>query len=116
MSPVYKSDYVLPILERAIAERNDERGIGGAVKVANELDTSESMISQLRGGTYPPSSSQKWYRKIVEKYGKETVVCPVVGEAISLDRCSRERERPYSTVNPTRRAFSQTCPTCERRH
>lgn len=116
MSPIYTSDYVLPILERAITERNDERGIGGAVKVAGELSTSESMICQIRKDTYPKSSIQKWYRKIVEKYGNETVVCPVVGEPISLERCSRERERPYSTVNPTRRAFSQTCPTCERRH
>lgn len=114
MTPVYQSGYVLPILERAIAERNDERGIGGAVKVASELGCTESLVSQLRAGTY--SAPQKWYRKIVEKYGNETVQCPVVGEPIPLDRCSRERERPYSTVNPTRRAFSQTCPACERRH
>ena len=115
MSPIYEAEYVVAILERAIAERSDGRGIGGAVKVAVELETSESMISQLRGGTYPRSSSQKWYRRIVEKYGSETVICPVVGQ-ISLERCGRETERPYSMVNPTRRAFSQTCPTCERRH
>ena len=115
MSPAYTREQALPILEQAVADRHDERGIGGAVKVAVELETSESMISQLRGGTYPRSSSQKWYRRIVEKYGSETVICPVVGQ-ISLERCGRETERPYSMVNPTRRAFSQTCPTCERRH
>ena len=116
MSPVYDADYVLPILERAITERNDERGNGGAAKVAVELHTSDSLISQLRGGTYPKSSAPKWYRRIVEKYGTETVLCPVIGVAITLDRCSIERERPYSTANPTRRAFSQTCPECERRN
>jgi hypothetical protein len=116
MSPVYTSEYVLPILERAIASLNDERGNGGAAKVAVELKTSDSLISQLRAGTYPKSSAQKWYRLIVEKYGSETVHCPVIGESLSLERCSRERDRPYSTANPTRRAFSQTCPECERRN
>lgn len=116
MSPAYQPDYVLPILERAISERNDERGKGGAAKVAVELGTSDSIISQLRAKTYPISSSQKWYRLIVEKYGNETVMCPVLGDSISLDRCTKEYEHPYSTANPTRRAFSRTCPECDRRN
>jgi hypothetical protein len=113
MSPAYTREQALPILEQAVADRHDERGIGGAAKVAAELGCTESLISQLRGGSYP--SPRRWYRLIVEKYGSETVICPVVGQ-ISLERCGRETERPYSLVNPTRRAFSQTCPTCERRH
>lgn len=113
MSPAYTSDYVLPILEKAIAERNDERGVGGATRVADELGCSPSLISQLLSGTYPNPARK--YRKIVEKYGYETVLCPVIGDSISLERCGKERERTYSTVNPTRVAFSQTCPTCQRR-
>lgn len=112
MTPAYPADYVLPLLERAITERNDERGCGGAARVAGELGCTDSLISQLRTLSYP--SPQKWYRRIVEKYGNETIDCPVVGE-ISLERCSRERERPWSSANPTRWALSQTCPVCERR-
>ncbi|MFH1028855.1 MAG: hypothetical protein V1791_12705 [Pseudomonadota bacterium] len=110
MTPPYAPDYVLPILERAIAERNDERGTGGAARVAEELGCTDSLISQLRTGTYP--SPARKYRQIVEKYGQETVNCPVVGE-MPLERCSRERERPWSSANPTRRAFSQACPACK---
>jgi hypothetical protein len=113
MTPIYTADYVLPILEKAIAARNDERGIGGASKVAEELGCTESLISQLRSSKY--SNPARKYAQIVAKYGTETVLCPVIGDPISLDRCDRERERPYSTANPTRRAFSQTCPTCTRR-
>lgn len=111
--PPYTADYVLPILEKAIAERHNERNEGGAARVAEELGCTESLISQLRSGTY--SNPARKYKQIVEKYGTETVLCPVIGEPITLERCSRERERPYSTANPTRRAFSQTCPECERR-
>lgn len=112
MTPPYNSDYVLPILERAIAERNDERGSGGAARVAEELGCTDSLISQLRTGNYP--SPARKYLQIVEKYGKETVNCPVIGE-ISLERCSRERDRSWSATNPTRLALSQTCPVCDRR-
>ena len=101
----------LELLEKAIADRNDERGIGGAAKVAAELGTSDSLVSQLRAKSYPSKSSPKWFRKIIEKYGNETIFCPVVGE-IPLERCRVERERPYSIANPTRGELSRTCPKC----
>lgn len=110
MTPAaYSAGYVLPILEKAIAERNDASGKGGAAKIARELGCTESLISQLRKGTY--SNPARRYRQIVEKYAGETVDCPVVG-VIGLERCRIECEKPYSTTNPTRRAFSQTCPEC----
>jgi hypothetical protein len=101
----------LDLLEKAICARNDDRGVGGAAKVAVELGTSDSMISQLRGRSYPKRSASKWYLLIIEKYGQETVRCPVIGE-ISLERCRTERERPYSMANPTRGELSRTCPKC----
>jgi hypothetical protein len=99
------------ILVKAIADRNDERGVGGAVKVAAELGCSSSLVSQLVSGDYPKSAARKWSVLIVEKYGQETVCCPVIGE-ISLERCRIERERPYSMANPTRGELSRTCPKC----
>jgi DNA-binding transcriptional regulator YdaS (Cro superfamily) len=100
------------LLVQAIAERNDERGVGGAVKVAGELGCSSSLVSQLVSGKYPKSAGPKWATLIIEKYGRETVNCPVIGE-ISLERCRIERERPYSMANPTRGDLSRTCPTCK---
>lgn len=99
----------LQILKQAISDRNDERGLGGAAKVAAELDCTPSLVSQLVAEKY--RSPDKWHHLIIEKYGAETVACRVLGE-ISLERCRRERERPYSMANPIRCELSRTCPTC----
>jgi DNA-binding transcriptional regulator YdaS (Cro superfamily) len=97
------------ILAQAIADRNDARGIGGSAKVAAELGCTASLVSQLASGVY--KSPRKWTPLIIEKYGNETVACPVIGE-ITQDRCRAERERPYSMANPTRGELSRTCPKC----
>ena len=107
MSP----EYVLGLLEKAIRERNDDNGIGGAAKVAAEMGISDSLVSQLRSKSYP-KPERKFYPLIIELYGKETVDCPVIGIEIPLTRCRRERERPYSSANQTRVELSGTCPTC----
>jgi hypothetical protein len=99
------------ILMRAICDRNDARGIGGAAKVAAELGCTPSLISQLVSRSYPSSAARKWSHNIIEKYGKETLHCPVLGE-ISLERCRVERERPYSLANPIRGELSRCCPGC----
>ena len=109
MMPLYTADYVLPLLERAIDERNDERGNGGAAKVAAELGTSDSLISQLRGNTYP--SPQKWYPKIVAHYGNETVICPTLGE-IALSRCSEEKHKPAAAPSAAYVQQRRACSKC----
>jgi hypothetical protein len=108
MTP-YSADYVLPILDRAIADRNDERGNGGAAKVAVELGTSDSLISQLRARTY--TSPQKWYRKIIALYGHETVTCPTLGE-ISLIRCDEEKAMPPGSPSAAYVHQRRTCSRC----
>jgi len=113
MSPNYTPEYVLPILERAIAERNDERGIGGAARVASELETSDSLICQIRKNTYPRSGLQKWYRKIVEEYGTDTVLCPGLDEPIALGQCAMYRKRPFASINPEWRRMYQACRACD---
>jgi len=108
----YTSDYVLPLLERAIADRNDDRGIGGATRVATELGAGISIISQLRSGSYPKSSCAKWYLKIVQLYGSETLHCPTLG-VISLNRCTEEKGRPAAAPNSDYVRQRRACSRCQ---
>jgi hypothetical protein len=110
----YTAEYVLPILERAIAERHNERGDGGAARIAEELGCNPSLVTQLRNRTYPESSTAKWYRKIVEKYGSETVQCPTLGE-IPLIRCAEEKNRPAGAPSAAYARQRRACKNCERR-
>jgi len=109
----YTAEYVLPLLERAIAERHNERGEGGATRVAEELGCNPSLITQLRNSTYPQSSTPKWYRKIVEKYGNETIRCPALGE-IPLIRCTDERNKPAGAPSAAYTRQRRACRSCER--
>jgi hypothetical protein len=110
MSPAYTPEYVLPILERAIAERNDGNSSGGAARVAVELETSDSLISQLRAGTYP-KPEKRWYPLIIETYGNETVDCPELGE-ITLAECSGHRKRGPTTDSYYARMY-RACKGCK---
>lgn len=107
----YTSEYVLPILERAIAERHNGRGDGGASRVAEELGCTPSLITQLRNGTYPESGAIKWYRKIVALYGNETVTCPALGE-IPLIRCVEERDKPAGAPSAAYARQRRACRAC----
>lgn len=111
MTP-YSAEYALPILERAIADRNDERGLGGASRVAEELGTSPSLISQLRTGDYNDGRGQKWYQKIVAHYGHETVQCPTLGE-IPLIRCDEEKALPPGSPSASYVHQRRTCKHCQ---
>ena len=99
------------ILEQAIAERNDERGKGGAVKVARLLGVSESHLSQYRKGTYP--NPEPIIRRIREVFGGETVNCPELGE-ITLAECSGHKKRSPVTDSYYARMY-RACQQCERK-
>ena len=109
---VHTAEYALSLLDRAIADRNDERGIGGAARVASELRCHPSLVTQLRNQTYPESSAPKWYRKIVEKYGSETMTCPTLGE-IPLIRCTEERNKPAGAPSAAYARQRRACRKCE---
>lgn len=98
-------------LEQAIAERNDQRGLGGAAKVARLLGVSQSHLSQFRKGTYP--TPEPILRRIREVLGGETVACPEMGQ-ITLADCSAHRKRPPMTDSFFARMY-RACQQCERR-
>jgi len=100
------------ILEQAIVERNNERGKGGAVKVARMLGVSESHLSQYRKGTYP--NPEPIMRRIREVLGSETVPCPELGK-ITLAECSAHKKRQPMTDSFYARMY-RACQQCERRH
>ncbi len=110
----YPDEYVLPLLERAISARNNPKtGTGGQSAVARELGTSPSLVCQLQSRDYPESSKGKWYRRIVELFGNETVQCPALGTIPLLD-CSDERDKP-SGIAPSaeyvrQRQMCKKCP------
>lgn len=104
---------ILAILERAIAERNDQRGIGGATRVAEELGCSPALISQLRSGVHPCPARK--YREIVERYGSDPDVhCPTLG-AITQGRCAEEQRLPFATSSGAYVRQRRACRQCERR-
>lgn len=112
MTPPYTPEYVLPILERAIAERNNSKGVGGATKVAEELGTSPSMVTQIRNGNYPEGSLQKWYAEIVAKFGHETVNCPELRCEINLASCT-EHKRRQPTADSFYARMYRACQACD---
>lgn len=99
------------ILEQAIAERNDERGKGGAVKVARLLGITESALSTYRKGDY--AAPHIILQKIREVFGNETVACPELGE-ITLAECSGHKKRQPTTDSFYARMY-RACQQCERR-
>lgn len=103
-------DQVYAILCSAVAERNGLDGKGGQVAVAKLLGCKSSYVCQMQSDQSAIRPGMK--RKIIELFGNETVPCPVIGTAISLERCRLNRERP-STANPVRVELARTCPRCE---
>lgn len=105
--------YVIALLERAVAERNNPKtGKGGQRIVGEELGCSGSLICQLLAGEY--LQTDKWYPLIVERYGNETVDCPSLGK-IPLNRCAKERDLPPGAPSAAYAKQRRICKTCERR-
>jgi len=103
----------LALLERVIAEKNDHRGVGGQARLAREMGISDSQISQIRAGVYNKGNIDDFLQLLAEKYGSETVICPLLGE-ITIGKCAEKRNRPFAATNPTRVALSRACKVCER--
>lgn len=99
------------ILEQAIVERNDDKGAGGAVKVAALLGISESALSQYRRDKYQAPAAIE--RRIREVFGGETVPCPELGE-ITLAECSGHKKRQPMTDSFYARMY-RACQQCKRR-
>lgn len=100
----WASDEWVKQLRRAVEKH-------GTKKVAEQLDCSRPLVSQLVAGRYS-SPIGKWKRRVEALYSIESVPCPVLGD-ISPSRCARERAHGFSATSPIRVKLSQTCPTCK---
>lgn len=97
------------ILTRAVA------GEGSQTAVARALGYSGATVSQMLAGCYA-GNVRKFETRLVEvygeKYGNETVCCPVLG-GIPRGRCIRESKKEFSTASPLAVELWDTCPDCE---
>lgn len=100
---------LINVLEQAITERNNERGIGGAAAVARLLGVSDSQLSQFRRGTYPNPSLL--LQRIREAFGGESVSCPELGE-ISLADCAEHKRRSSVSCNSFYVRMYNACRNC----
>jgi len=90
-------------------------GEGSQAAVARALGYSAATISQVLSGCYG-GNTRKFETKVVEvygeKYGNETVPCPLLG-VIPRGRCIRESKKEFSTASPLAVELWDTCPDCE---
>jgi hypothetical protein len=95
----------LELLRKAV---NDA---GSQAAVARELGYSPAVISQALQGIYP-GDTEKLAEKVIGIYGNETVNCPLLG-VISLGKCAKNQQLPFSSANPLAVDMWATCPLCE---
>ena len=77
---------------------------------ARKIGYSQSVISQVLGGTYR-GNLEAVRQKVLDHLGGGTVACPILGE-IDLTRCAAERTRPFAATNPLRVRLWRCCQTC----
>ncbi len=85
----------------------------GQAQVARDLGCSAAVVHGMIRENYSGDNG-KWFEKVAEVYGAETVDCPVLGE-VTLKRCSRERKMPFSAASPLRVQLYRACQGCGRR-
>lgn len=85
----------------------------GQSEVARQIGCSRTTVNQICHGKYKGSPANI-LEKVIEAYGAETVVCPVLGE-IPLSRCSAEKQKPFGASSPQRVRLARACPSCTAR-
>jgi hypothetical protein len=95
----------LDLLKKAVTEA------GNQAAVARELGYSPAVISQALQGIYP-GDTEKLAAKVIEVYGNETVECPLLG-VITLAKCVKNQQLPFSSANPLAVEIWATCPLCK---
>lgn len=108
MSPETRN--VLDLLERAIADRNDDHGKGGQAAVARELKCSSSLLTQVRKGDVPLSAELR--ENILSNYSGETVPCPELRTDIPYGDCAAHRRREPTTDSHLARMY-RACRRCQ---
>lgn len=99
-----RSDW-LNLLKQAVTDAGSQAAVG------RELGYSPAVINQALQGKYP-GDLEKLAEKVVEVYGNERVVCPILG-SITLAACANNQKKPFSTANPLVVDLWATCPDCK---
>lgn len=90
------------------------QGEGSQAAVSRALGYSGATVSQVLAGCYG-GNMKNIETKVIEvygeKYGNETVQCPVLG-LIPRGRCIRESRKEFSTASPLAVELWDTCPGC----
>ena len=82
----------------------------GQLAVARAIGYSTTAVSRSLAGTYNASSTTL-LRRVEEIFGMTMVSCHVLGE-ITLARCSDNRRKPFSAINPVRVRLHRECKEC----
>lgn len=94
----------------ALAEECDRTS---QAKAAERVGYSASVVNQVLANSYRGKIAAV-ERAVRLELLPERVLCPVFG-AITTTRCAFEQEKPYSGINPLRRAIWRQCPNCPNR-
>ena len=86
---------------------------GSQAKIGKMLGYSPATISQVLSEKYPGDLGTL-LAKVEEIFGSTTVECPILG-TILLGQCVDERNKPFSSANPTRVRLYVACRKCEMR-
>lgn len=91
-----------------LAQECDSRSMR---RVAEAIGVSAALISRAVNNKH--HAPLDFLRERVERMASSAqgVACPVLGE-ITLARCSEERKKPFSSVNPLRVQLGRTCSDC----
>jgi len=83
---------------------------GSQAKVGKMLNYSTATISQVLSGNYQ-GGLDTFLARVEEVFGTRIIACPLLGD-IPLNRCVKERRRPFSTANPLRVQLYRECMHC----
>jgi hypothetical protein len=83
------------------------------VKVAGELELSDTTISQALSGKYGASTAAI-EMAVMGRYRKQMWPCPAMGTDIRADACLRFQRFQMADSNPLKHRFMGACPGCDR--
>ena len=95
---------------RVLVERHGG-GQRGKEVIAEGMGCSAALVGEILKGRYAEHLLEKWRNAFLDKWGTETVDCPVMGD-IDRPTCAYHRGRAFAPTSPLRVRLFHTCPTC----
>ena len=79
--------------------------------VCQKIGVSSAYVSKLINRAYEASYAEA-EKLILSVFSADTVICPIIGEAISLKTCLRSRRFDGPALNLLHRKWRAHCPIC----